>query len=117
MTQLADSTIAMGAYNLLAHAPIGLSVADLSRRLSVWGFPTSKRTLERIVAKLHARGYVLSGKKLRVVDPKRRLCTIRDRRDTEGTDPGWRGWAVRDPQGYYYPLDEIVAEVRAGARA
>lgn len=108
-----DSTIAMSIYNVVAQAADGLTVEGIVGGLAMFGHEQhDRRQLERCIAQLHSRGYVVTGAKVRVIDPKRRPVTMRDRTDKTG----WARWMVRDPMGHYYPLDSIVERVRAGKR-
>lgn len=106
-----DSTIAMSIYNVCAQSPNGLTVEGIVGALAMFGHEQKDpRQVDRCIAQLHSRGYVLTRDKVRVVDPMRRAVTMRDR-----TDPtGWARWMVRDPRGHYYPLDSVVERVRAG---
>jgi len=108
-----DSTIAMSVYNVVAQAPNGLTVDGIVGALAMFGHEQQdRRQLERCIAQLHSRGYVLTRDRVRVIDPKRRPVTMRDRTDRTG----WSRWMARDPMGHYYPLDSIVERVRAGKR-
>lgn len=107
----------MSAYNVIAQSPGGMTVNDVVHGLTLFGYPPKKRQLERCLARLHSRGYIKADSRLSVIDPMRRLVTLRDRSDANSKDGGWRGWAARDPRGYRIPLDRIVSDERKRVNA
>lgn len=111
---LADSTVAMSVYNVLAHAARGLKADDLMSGLRAFGMPQAdERQVARCLAHLDARGWIVTGARLRVIDPKRRLVRTRNRNDPSG----WGGWTVKDPSGHFHPLESIVEQMRSGKGA
>lgn len=105
---LADSTIAMSAYNLVAiyAQPMELDLL-LSQVHAAHGI--DQRRLEHALEQLRDRGWVTIDEKrgcIDVRDLKRRVVKARDRRDMSG----WSGWLVQCRQRGLITIDDAIAE-------
>lgn len=104
-TDIAVSTVAMSAYNLLARAGAPMAAAPLRTALNTaCGVTISTTKFDLATGHLTARGYfkVNGSSQFYVADPESRLVRWRDR-----TGEGWSGWTVVDANGPHL-LDEVI---------
>lgn len=90
MAEIADSTVAMSLYNVVASGGAE-TLEDARLALSRHGYLFALEDLERVLRQLVERGLMVGRDgRVFVTGPMGHVVTCRDRDDPEG----WRGWRV-----------------------
>ncbi len=121
---IADSTIAMSIYNVIAFMGRALTVNEVCEALKVSHFDDIELSdLEKPLEQLARRGWVVpfdKGRKLEIVDwSKRRLIRARSRGNFKYDDRGkphggWDGWTTQGDDGSPgFLLGDIAKEMAA----